>query len=146
MTSINLSLDAMLKKIYAASALRSFLKSQSKEMPPLLTPDHSEALKVALRDHISGTALSLPYLAEVDFNNDDDVFAVCFETDFPPMLHVATLLESILASRVLAVLYADTDPDFSSLKLSQAEEGEKLLADVIGRAQLIPQAIFPSLF
>lgn len=97
--SFNLSTNAIMQVIYAASALRSLSNDDGSSLPPTLTPDHREALKLLIKDSFAFVVMRL--VAHVDFCNlNDDTTALSPEDDIILQLdlHVSEDVTSNIAT------------------------------------------------
>lgn len=138
--SINISIDNILKRIYATSALRYFKDSESSQpTAPLLTQDQRPALRLQVIDSFAHTILRLlPYiestnLKEISLQNvnnttdtETDIISVNFiipagfEKSAPGFL--LDSLEHAISMDALSLCYADTNETLSQRHATLAQE------------------------
>lgn len=112
---MTLSITSILKKIYAASAMRSYMSQSKPDMPPLLTPDNTAALKSLIIDSISFAVIELvPHVAGCDVDKNIENVELTLSTSLAPQLPLLNALESAVAARTLSLVFADFDPAFST--------------------------------
>lgn len=112
---MTLSITSILKKIYAASAMRSYMSQSKPDMPPLLTPDNTAALKSLIIDSISFAVIELvPHFAGCDVDKNIENVELTLSTSLTPQLPLLNALESAVAARTLSLVFADFDPAFST--------------------------------
>ena len=132
-TSFSLSINSVIRSVCAGSALKSFMATQSVEMPPLLTPDNRMALAEFVRTvtHIEipgvlGRSCSVKW-------NGDDILDVSFSSKIAPSLSLVNTIESMLASRVIARLFSVIDPKFAQ----DSDKDASRPAEIV-RSNLLP--------
>lgn len=112
---MTLSITSILKKIYAASAMRSYMSQSKPDMPPLLTPDHAAALKSLIIDSISFAVIELvPHVAGCNVDKNIENVDIPLSMSLTPRLPLLNALESAVAARTLSIVFADFDPAFSA--------------------------------
>lgn len=133
--TIYISVESVAKAVYASSALKSFMASESGSMPPLLTPDNRAAMSVAVRTtaHIDIPDLLGPSCAVCA--NGDDILEITFDSAVTPSLSLVNTVESMLASRLLARLFSLADKQFA---VAADEDACRVAASV--RAGLFPDS------
>lgn len=132
-TSFSISINSVIRSVCAGSALKSFMTTQSVEMPPLLTRNNRAALAETVR---TVTHIEIPGMlgrsCSVQWNGDD-ILDVSFSSKIAPSLSLVYTIESMLASRVIARLFSAIDPNF-------ARESDK---DASRSAEIVRANLFP---
>lgn len=138
--NFHLSVDDILQRVYAMSAIHSY-SGQFSHTIPLLTPDHRKALRILIGDSFCAVALamgervtacSLPEETALDDVPADtmDLTLRCSGGAVAPVMRGA--LESAVASMTLRDIYATVETELSnsySNRTDAAISKLRLLAD-----------------
>ncbi|MBO5780072.1 MAG: hypothetical protein J6R27_03080 [Muribaculaceae bacterium] len=109
---IVLSIDRILDKIYAQSALRTYMNQNARKIP-MLTPDNRQVLAQLVVGTFADIILQLmPFVADLDLAEvDPDLLEVEFRSEFE-IISSTTLrkaLETTIADNALAIVLTDDD-------------------------------------
>ncbi|MDE7153237.1 MAG: hypothetical protein K2O00_02180 [Muribaculaceae bacterium] len=106
---LSISTEAVLKQVYALSALRSMLTSTPDSVSPYLTEDNRQALIPILNEALSYIAAELlPYLEIVTPPSTlDDLIEAELTVDNLPA-GICSMMESALAQRMLHIIHSLT--------------------------------------
>ncbi len=133
---MNLSVNSILKKIYAASAMRSFMSQGDKQqILPILTPDNSLALRSLIDDAVSYTVISLaPRITAVKRSDDNDI--ITLSIGVPIGLDRLDAFETAVADQTLSLIFSGIDQQFSRSRSDTADRIIGSLAAAIDSASL----------
>lgn len=109
---IVLSIDRILDKIYAQSALRTYMNQNARKIP-MLTPDNRQVLAQLVVGTFADIILQLmPFVADLDLAEvDPGLLEVEFRSEFE-IISSTTLrkaLETTIADNALAIVLTDDD-------------------------------------
>lgn len=121
---IVLSIDRILDKIYAQSALRTYMNQNARKIP-MLTPDNRQVLAQLVVGTFADIILQLmPFVADLDLAEvDPDLLEVEFRSEFE-IISSTTLrkaLETTIADNALAIVLTDDDTTIASEIARRAE-------------------------
>ncbi|MDE6266737.1 MAG: hypothetical protein K2M07_05240 [Muribaculaceae bacterium] len=117
---ISLSIESILKKLYALSALRSHLTATPSAVAPYLTEDNRAGLIPVLQDALSHLAVDIfPHMeVKTPPNSIDDLVEVEVNVVKLPS-GTDSIMESAIVERMLQILYAPlsekTSENFASM-------------------------------
>lgn len=133
--TFSLSIDSMLRVIYARSAM-AYAGSRADRRPEVLRREHEAALRELLRASFAGVCLRLlRHIRSVNFDDVDiarDSFLVV-EFDLPPGVDgaaICTAMETAVAMKALAGVMTDAGAS------EAAREAEEALSTVTAYASL----------
>lgn len=116
---ISISIDDTLRRIYALSALRTYMNSEEREIP-MLTPDNRLALAGLVRDAFSQLMLNLiPHVAACSIPDDETEDLLAFDLlleECVPATAVPALrraIGNVLADSAMGAALADVDNSLS---------------------------------
>lgn len=125
---ISISIDDTLRRIYALSALRTYMNSQEREVP-MLTPDNRLALAGLVGDAFSQLALGLmPHVVACQLPEEGkgDLLSMDLAVDgemSPAVPALRRAIENVLSDSVMGALFADSDSSLSRQFLESAQRG-----------------------
>lgn len=145
-TSVTLSVERMLQRIYAHSALATYMNHREREIP-MLSPDNRLALARMVVDAFADIALTLiPLATECTLPDDatdpdNDLMTLTFDAETlrsPALPAFRASLESAVASKVIAAIFAEypelsaatgsTNPSGTTNPLSPLQQAATTLA------------------
>lgn len=104
---ISISIESVLKKVYAHSALRSYLSGTPSAVEPFLTPDNRQGLIPVLQEALSFIVVDLLPQMQVLAPPTSLTDFIQIELDAVNLpAGVDSLLETILAMRMLQIIHA----------------------------------------
>ncbi|MBD5266731.1 MAG: hypothetical protein HDS41_00880 [Bacteroides sp.] len=104
-TTLSLSVEAIKESVYAISAMRSYLSDTDRELPPMLTRDHSAALTPVVRDAAVYVAMRLPDLGMDIVAADDELVTITAMLPASAVVPVRHALESAVQMRVISCCF-----------------------------------------
>lgn len=135
--TVSISISAILREIYAISALRSHRRQTEAGMPPLLTRDNAQALRPVIADaltfimmpvsrHIADCNLvdpEPPEIVTIDFRGEE------FSGSMAKLCRRS--IEHAAVNRTLAMIWGDTDPVLAENFERSASKSDALLEDTL---------------
>ncbi len=124
---ISISIDDTLRRVYALSALRTYMNSKERDVP-MLTPDNRLALAGLVRDAFSQLALSLmPNVVACSIPEDDTEDLLSLDLSLAEGAATASTLrhaiENVLADSAMGAAMSDVDSSLSHQFYESAERG-----------------------
>lgn len=126
--TITISVDDTLRRIYALSALRTYMNSREREVP-MLTPDNRLALAGLVGDAFSQLALELmPHVVACHLpeNDGDDLMSLEIEADREIAVAAPALrraIGNVVSDSVMGAVLADVDGSLSRQFYESARKG-----------------------
>ena len=135
--TISISISAILREIYAISALRSHRRQREAGMPPLLTRDNEAALRPVIADAL--TFIMMPvarHIADCNLVDPEPPEIVTIEfkgNNFSGAMAklCRRSIEHAAVNRTLALIWGDTDPELAENFEESACKSVALLEDTL---------------
>lgn len=138
-TTLSISVEAIKESVYAISAMRSYLSDTDRELPPILTRDHSAALTPVVRDAAVYVAMRLPDLGMDIVAADDDLVTITALLPASAAATVRQALETAVQMRVISCCFMSCRESLAARYAADCESLINALREKAGANTVVPR-------
>jgi hypothetical protein len=134
---VNLTIDVILQRILASSALNALLNA-GEERPAVLNSDHREALIPVIQDAFSFQVLDILDIVTAQSQDDTNLTVEFIDTPTSVISSPSELLMACIVARVLHSLWLQVDSERAKAYLSMVQQSTALLRETFLYTRFAP--------